>query len=150
MLKMAVGQTEDLDGRFAAEDVLRQCAESLGGLEPQAGLLLASHDLDLDEFLSAVMSAYPDIDLIGCTTIGPMSSASAYSEGSTTLTLFASDVLDFTSGLGIDVSKDAGRAARQAIEKAARRTNKDPALVIVTPTVKASNELDVCMCCSPK
>jgi len=136
MLKMAVGQTEDLDGRFAAEDVLRQCAESLGGLEPQAGLLLASHDLDLDEFLSAVMSAYPDIDLIGCTTIGPMSSASAYSEGSTTLTLFASDVLDFTSGLGIDVSKDAGRAARQAIEKAARRTNKDPALVIVTPTVE--------------
>jgi hypothetical protein len=136
MLKMAVGHTEELDGEYAAEEILKQCTNSLEGLEPQAGLLLASHDLDLEEFIEAVLSAFPDIALVGCTTIGPMSSASSYIEGSTTLTLFASDVLEFTAGLGTAVATDAGNAARQAIEEAASKTDKDPALVIVTPTVE--------------
>jgi hypothetical protein len=136
MLKMAVGHSEELDGEFAAEEILKQCTDSLEGLEPQAGLLFASHDLDLDDFLEVVLSAFPDIALVGCTTIGPMSSASPYVEGSTTLTLFASDVLQFTTGLGTAVTADARVAARHAIEEAASKTDKDPALVIVTPTVE--------------
>jgi hypothetical protein len=136
MLKMAVGQTEELDGEFAADEILKQCAEALAGDEPQAGLLLAAHDLDIEDFLAAIAEAYPELDLIGCTTLGPMSSVSAYSEGSTTLTLFASDVLDFTTGLGTNVSAGVADAARQAVESAAGRTDKDPALLIVTPSVE--------------
>ena len=100
---MAVGQTDELDGEFAAQEVLKQCADALDGQEPQAGLLLAAHDLDFEEFLSVVAATYPAMDLIGCTTMAPMSSVAGYAEGSTTLTLFASDVLDFTAGLGTDV-----------------------------------------------
>jgi hypothetical protein len=133
---MAVGQTDELDGAFAAQEILSQCADALNGQEPQAGLLLASHDLDIEEFLSAVAAAYPDVDLIGCSTIAPMSSVAEYAEGSTTLTLFASDVLDFTVGLGTDVVAGAGSAARQAVEDATRKTDKSPALLIVTPTVE--------------
>ncbi len=136
MLRMAVGQTEELDGEFAAEEILRQCAEALLGQEPQAGLLLASHDLDLEDFLAAVTTAYPEMELIGCTTLAPMSSVSGYVEGSTTLTLFASDVLDFTTGLGSGVVADVAAASRRAVEEAARKTNKDPALLLVTPTVE--------------
>lgn len=51
---MAVGQTDELDGEFAAQEILSQCADALDGQEPQAGLLLASHDLDIEEFLSVV------------------------------------------------------------------------------------------------
>ena len=133
---MAVGQTDELDGEFAAQDILSQCADALDGQEPQAGLLLASHDLDIEEFLSVIAAAYPGVDLIGCSTIAPMSSVSDYVEGSTTLTLFASDVLDFTVGLGTDVAAGAGSAARQAVEDATRKTDKPPALLIVTPTVE--------------
>ena len=133
---MVVGQTDELDGEFAARDVLRQCASTLDGQEPQAGLLLASHDLDFEEFLSAVTTAYPDMDLVGCTTSAAMSSVADYAEGSTTLTLFASDVLDFTAGLGTNVVADVKAAARQAVEEATRKTNKQSSLLIVTPTVE--------------
>lgn len=136
MLKMAVGQSEDLDGEYAAAEILKQCEESLGGLEPQVGLVLASHDLDIEDFLRAVASAYPSTELIGCTTIAPMSSVAKYAEGSTTLTLFASDVLDFTTGLGTQVAADPRAAARNAIVEAARKTDKEPSLLVVTPTVE--------------
>jgi hypothetical protein len=136
MLKMVVGQTEELDGEFAAVEILKQCSEALAGTEPQAGLLLASHDLDIEDFFAAVAREYPDLDLIGCTTLAPMSSAAPYAEGSTTLTLFASDVLDFTTGLGTDVAAGVKDAARQAVESATSDTDKEPALVIVTPSIE--------------
>lgn len=136
MLKMAVGQTEELDGGLAAAEVLAQCAAALDGEVPQAGLLLASHDLDFEDFLAAVADAYPDLELIGCTTAAPVSSASEYIEGSTTLTLFASDVIDFTTGLGTGVAASVDGAARQAVAEATAKTGKEPALAIVTPTME--------------
>jgi hypothetical protein len=136
MLKMAVGHTEELDGELAAEKILSQCADALEGQEPQAGVLLASHDLDFEDFLAAVMAAYPELDLVGCTTVAPMSSVSDYVEGSTTLTLFASDVLEFTTGLGVGVVADTRAAARQAVEQAASNTTKEAALLLVTPSVE--------------
>ena len=143
MLKMAVGHTEELDGEFAAEEILAQCAVALEGLTPQAGLLLASHDLDIEDFLAAVLAAYPDIELIGCTTMAPMSSASDYAEGSTTLTLFASDVLEFTAGLGTNVSTDVNAAVKHAVQEAAGKTEKPPALVVITPTMELSDPATV-------
>ena len=95
MLKMAVGQTDELDGELAAESILGQCSKALEGANPQAGLLLASHDLDIVEFLARIGQAFPQMELIGGTTIGAMSSAAAYQEGATTLSMFASEVLDF-------------------------------------------------------
>jgi hypothetical protein len=136
MLKMAVGHTEELDGEFAAADVLEQCATALDGQIPQAGLLLAAHDLDFEEFLAEVVNAYPDIELIGCTTAAPVSSASDFVEGSTTLTLFASDVIDFTAGLGTGVAASVDDAVRQAVAEAIAKTDKEPALAIVTPTME--------------
>ena len=136
LLRMAVGQTDELDGEIAAQETLRQCADALGGHEPQAGLLLAAHDLDFEEFLSVVTTAYPGMDLIGCTTMAPMSSVADYVEGSTTLTLFASDLLDFTAVLGTNVVAGVKSAARQALEEATRKTDKQSALLIVTPTVE--------------
>jgi hypothetical protein len=133
---MAIGQTEELDGDIAAADVLAQCADSLAGLEPQAGLLLASHDLEFEPFLNAVMDVYPNLEMIGCTTIAPMSSVSEYVEGSTTLTLFASDVLDFTAGVGTNIRNDIAAAARTAVNDAVGKSNKNPAFVISTPTVE--------------
>ena len=136
MFKMAIGFTEELDGEYAAKDVLDQCAEQLGGHEPKAGLLLASADLDADEFLEVVMAAHPDIALIGCTTLGAISSLTEYVEESTTLTLFASDEIDFTAGLGSGVSNGVDTAAREAVLSAKANISKKPALAITTPTME--------------
>lgn len=136
MLRMAVGQTDELEGTFAARDLVDQCAAALDGLEPQAGLLLASHDLDFDELLESIAEAYPSMDLVGCSTLAPMSSAGELAEGSTTLTLFASDVLDFTVGLGTGMATDSGAATRNAVEEARRATEKPPALLVAMPSVE--------------
>ena len=143
MFKMATGHTEELDGEYAAAELLEQCGAGLDGHEARAGLVLAAHDLDLEDFLTAVTTAHPGIELIGCTTLAPISSAAAYSEGSTTLTLFASDVVDFTTGLGTGVAAGVGGAAREAVAVALARTEKEPALVIITPTMEGLDPASV-------
>jgi hypothetical protein len=47
LLRVAAGQTEELDGGFAVHDILKQCADALDGQVPQADVLLAADDLDL-------------------------------------------------------------------------------------------------------
>jgi class 3 adenylate cyclase len=136
MFKMAVGHTKEVEGLAAASDLLSQCASALAGNAPRAGIVLAGHDLDLKTFLAAVNDAHPGIQLIGCTTLAPLSSVSRYSEGATTLTLFASSVIDFTTGLGAGVAADVGLAARTAVAEAASKTAKPPALAVVTPSVE--------------
>ena len=143
MLKMAVGHTEELDADLAAAEILEQCAEAMDGLDPQAGLLLASHDLDLEDFLAIVRATYPDIELIGCTTLAPMSSAADFSEGSTTLTLFASDVIEFAAGLGRGVTAGVERAAAEAVGTAGAKTNMDIALCIAIPSVEGVDPTSV-------
>jgi hypothetical protein len=59
-----------------------------------------------------------------------MSSVSGFADDGVTLTLFASDVVDFTSGVGEEVSSDPEAAARQAIRHAVAGTEQDPALAI--------------------
>ena len=143
MLKMAVGHTEELDADLAASEILEQCAAAMDGLEPQAGLLLASHDLDLEDFLALLRATYPDIELIGCTTLAPMSSAADFSEGSTTLTLFASDVVEFSAGLGRGVTDGVDHAAADAVNSASAKTDKKIALCIAMPSVEGLDPTSV-------
>jgi hypothetical protein len=136
MLRMAVGHTDELDGELAATEIIAQCNEALDGLTPQAGLLLVSHDVDLEEFLALIRASFPEIALIGCTTLAPMSSAADYIEGSTTLTLFSSDVVRFSSGLGRGVSIDVDRASADAVAGATGTGTEKAALCIATPSLE--------------
>jgi len=133
---MAVGQTEEADGHLAAREVLAKAMPGLGGEPPAAALLFANHDLEFEAFFDEIFAAYPDLPLIGCTAVAPVSSAAPHVEGATTLTLFASDVIEFTVGLATGVAADVGVAARRAIEEASAGAAKPPALVITTPTAE--------------
>jgi hypothetical protein len=136
VLKMAIGQTEEADGLLAAREVLAEAIPGLGGQPPGAAILFANHDLEFDAFFDEIFSAYPDLPLIGCTAVAPVSSAAPHVEGATTLTLFASDVIDFSVGLATGVSADVGLAARRAVADAMAATDKPAALVIITPTAE--------------
>ena len=140
---MAVGQTDELDGELAAEEILAQTVDGLDGLEPQAALLLASHDLDIEVFLEQITASYPEMGLIGCTAIAAMSSSADFADGSTTLTLFASDTIDFTVGLGSGIAEDVGGAVREAVEDATSKTAKPPSLMIATPSVEGFDPAEV-------
>ncbi len=137
MLKMAVGQTEEIEGALAAEDVLRQCSATLDGATPQCGVVLASHDLDVQDFLTALKDLCPGLPVVGGTTVATMSSAAEYVEGATTLTLFASDVLEFRTGVGTGVAHAPEAAVDQALSMALDDATSEPALCIVIPTVES-------------
>jgi hypothetical protein len=130
---MAVGHSDELELEDAVEDVLRQCAETLGQLEPTAGLLFSTHESDPAPVIAAVRRAHPAIDLVGSTSAAELSSVLGFQEGSVTLALFASDVVDISGGLGTNASSDPEGAARAALREALGKTEREPRLCLTAP-----------------
>ena len=136
MFLMAVAQTSEMDGVPAVTALLEQCRRSLGANIPQAGMLIAGHDLELEDFLDALYREYPELLLIGGTTVAPMSSAAEYYEGATTLSLFASDQVEFSLGIGYPANDGIEAAARQAVAQARTRVSQAPALCLTVASVE--------------
>lgn len=88
MLKVAVGHSEDVDAKDAVLEVLEQCQETLNGLVPQAGILYSAMAFDYPVVLEHIMTVYPELELIGCTTDGEISSKLGCIEDSITLIFF--------------------------------------------------------------
>lgn len=133
MLVAASGHSEDIDTLSAFAEVREQCEAALEGRPPQAGLLFAGIDFEHQELLDAINDAWPGIELIGCTTDGELSSCLGFQEDSISLLLFASDTINFASGLGRGLSEDAQAACTQAAEQARAKSEFEPRLCITTP-----------------
>ena len=106
MLKTVIVHSLELDSQDAAQEIVEQSRAELGGLNPQAGMLFAGIDHDFKLILKKINEAYPDMELIGCTTDGEMSSVQGFSDDSIVLTLFHSERLDFKAGVADKVTKD--------------------------------------------
>jgi hypothetical protein len=136
---MAVGHSDDIDPEDAVAAVLEQCDRSLDGARPTAGLLFSTSDTDLAPVVDRVRRAHPDIELVGSTSAGEMSSVLGFQEDSVALALFTSDSVDITAGVGLGVSASAEGAARQAIAQALSKTDKPPRLCITMPCITADD-----------
>jgi hypothetical protein len=134
MFRMAVGHSDDIDADLAARAIVDQCLERLEGVEPKAGLLFSAWETDHQTVLRCVQERLPGIELIGSTSSGEMSSEMGYQEDSITLALFASDDVDITGGIAIDLWDDIPAAVRAAVEQARAKTGKEPRLCITTPS----------------
>ncbi len=130
-----MGHSDDIDADVAARIIVDQCLEGLDGLEPKAGLLFSAWESDHEVVLSSVRERVPGIELIGSTSSGEMSSEMGYQEDSITLALFASDEVDITGGVAERLWDDVPGAARSAVEQARNKTEKEPRLCIVTPSI---------------
>ncbi len=130
MFKMAVGYSEDVDEGDAIAEALDAAAGKLEGETPTAGVLFAGTDYDHEPLVAEVLRRYPDINLIGCAANAQMSTDSGFADVGITLTLFASDVIDITSGVGENVSADPVGASKRAVLQALAGTDKEPALAI--------------------
>ncbi|MEE9187320.1 MAG: FIST N-terminal domain-containing protein, partial [Bacteroidota bacterium] len=133
MLVAASGHSEDIDTLEAFAEIREQCEPALRGKTPQAGLLFAAIDFEHQDLLDAIHEAWPGIQLIGCTTDGELSSCQGFKEDSISLLLLASDTIEFTTGLGREVSQGAEAACSRAVAEARAKTTLEPSVCIATP-----------------
>lgn len=133
MLRVAVGHSADPDSRVAVRDVLEQCQRSLVGAMPQAAILLAAIDFDHALILQEINQCFPDIELIGGTTDGELSSVLGFQQDSLTLMLFCASTIEIRAGLGHPLSANPVAATRQAIEQAMAQLHQPPQLCLTTP-----------------
>jgi len=142
MFKMGVGHSDDLNVEACVAELLSQAVAGLDGAEPGGGLLFAAYDMDHQPLLSRIHEAYPDLELAGCSTGGEVSSVMGFQDDSVTLALFASDVVDFTTGIGVNASQDAMAACREAVAQARKKSDQDPVLCIAMPDGLTFNSAD--------
>ncbi|RFP58166.1 MAG: hypothetical protein BJG00_011225 [Limnothrix sp. CACIAM 69d] len=133
MLKTVLGHSDDPDSQGAIEEVLEQCTRELAGMLPKAGLLFAAIDFDHALILQKINQAFPDLQLIGCTTDGEISSILGFQQDSLTLTLFCSDTVEICAGVGRQTEQDAIAAARQAVQQATEKSLTPAKLCITVP-----------------
>ncbi|HEX2754503.1 MAG TPA: FIST N-terminal domain-containing protein, partial [Candidatus Limnocylindrales bacterium] len=123
---MAVGHSDDVDAADAIAIAIDQCRAQLGGIVPQAGVLVAAFDSFDPSLVAAVRDAFPGVALMGSTSSAEMSSTSGFLEDSVSLAMFASDAIDVTAGLGVGLDTDVDAACRAAITEARSTTQREP------------------------
>jgi hypothetical protein len=132
MFKVAIGHSNDFVSEEAIASAIAQCQETLAGIKPQAGILLAGIEFDRKIILQEVNKVFPDLELIGGTTDGEISSVLGFEQDSLVLMLFCSDRLQIRAGIGYNLSQDPQAAAESAIATARFHTD-DVALCITLP-----------------
>jgi hypothetical protein len=133
MLKVVVGHSDDPDSQDAIAEVLEQCIAALAGTVPQAGLLFAAIDFEHTLILETINQRFGEIDLIGCTTDGEMSSILGFQQDSLTLMLFCSDTVEIRAGVGYQSQENPIAAANQAVKQATDKISTAPKLCITLP-----------------
>jgi len=118
VFKAVVGHSEDVIAAEAAKEAIGQIRRSLGQAQPRAGVLFCSVDFDHSLILAAVRTAFPAIELVGCTTDGEFSSAQGFAEDSLTLLVFVSDTVEIRAGCGRDAARRGEEAGREAAASA--------------------------------
>lgn len=139
MFRVGIGHSIDPDSASAIAEVIAECTLSLDGEIPQAGVLFAATDFDHILILQTIQDAFGEIELIGGTTNGEISSSMGFQQDSLTLMLFASDEVEIRAGLGRDVSKNPIQIAQQAVEMAKVKSSTQPQLCLTFPDSLTSN-----------
>jgi hypothetical protein len=134
MFKAYVGHSNDPDSQFAVAEVLQQCIDALAGEQPRAGVLFAAFDFDHALILAEINKIFPDIELIGSTTNGEMSSVMGFQEDSLVLLLFCADeCIEISTGIGRNTSQNLTVAVEEAIATATAKLSAPPQLCLTFP-----------------
>lgn len=139
---IVIGNSEDIDGHSVADEILEICQDKLSGRNPKAGILFASIDTEAEILLDRIFEVWPDIELVGTSTDGELS-PDGFAEDSVTLMLLGGDGVEFTAGLGRNLSQDVEAACAAAVNEAMGKTNKPPCLCIATPESLTANARQV-------
>lgn len=132
-MKTTIHHSEDIDSLDAIAEILAECMPSWADSAPQAGILYASIDHDLEVLQQPLMERWPGLELVGCSGNGQISSVRGTTDDSVVLMLFGSDRVRFRSGIGTGVTRDPAEAARQAVAAAIEGESEAPALCVLLP-----------------
>ncbi|CAN2046376.1 FIST C-terminal domain-containing protein [Candidatus Magnetomoraceae bacterium gMMP-13] len=133
-MKIGIGHSNNIDEKIALKEALKQCNLDLNGAIPKAGILFISlMNIDYSFLLNRIAEEFPKIELIGCTTDGEISDILGYKNYSILLTVFASDEIEFATGIGENISINPETAAKQAFKMAKSKIQKIPKLCITLP-----------------
>ena len=133
MLKIAIGQGEDIDTTVAVESAISSCRNQLQGSAPQAGIVFSDIDFDHQLVLNEIHRQFGEFDLIGCTTGGEFSTDIGFSDDSINLILFSTDRIQIKAGIGLNVSIDPVAAAETAVHQAREGLSGPEALCLTFP-----------------
>ena len=133
MFKVVVTHSDDPDSQSAVDEILEQCLADLAGIVPQAGILFAAIDFEHELILNQIHQTFPDLELIGCTTDGEISSKLGFQQDSLTLMLFCADTVKISAGVGQATQHNPIAAAQQAVQQATANMTIIPQLCIPLP-----------------
>lgn len=133
MLKAVVGHSNDPDTAHAIAEVLAQCTADLEGHIPSAGILFAAPDFEHQDILDQIYGTFPDLQLIGGTTDGEISSVLQFQQDSLALILFCSDTIEFQAAVGRHISSNPVAIATQTAQQTLERSQQTINLCITTP-----------------
>jgi hypothetical protein len=136
MFKVAVGHSEDINQEAAVREIVEQIHTLLGDVAPQAGIVYCSVDFNHSFIISEIRSAFPRIEIIGCTTDGEFSSKHGFTEDAIVLMAFAADKIRIRAGAGKDISEKgiaAGREAAAAANSASNQAENKFAIILSDP-----------------
>lgn len=143
MLEVVVGHSNDPDSESAIAEILHQCYDSLQGRFPQAGILFAAIDFDHSLILQQIDQAFPNLELIGGTTDGEISSILEFQQDSLTLILFYAEGIEIRAGMGQSVSADPVNATQQAVLQAKNALAIAPQLCITIPESLTASSVSI-------
>ena len=133
MLKVGLGQAEGIDTRRAVQSVIAQCKWQLQDDHPQAGIVFAGTNFDHREMLAEINRSFPQIELIGCTTAGELSSNYGFSDESIVLKVFYSNDIKIKAGVGRILSENPAAAIKSAVNHAKSKLSEKPSICLTFP-----------------
>ncbi len=140
-LRVGLGHSADIDGRAAVRAALENAERELGGVEPVAGVILASVEYEHGQILKAVLERWPDLQVTGGTTDGELSSVGGFHPDSVLLILFGGEGLSARAASSENLSADPDAAVRHAVGQLDER-RPQLLLSIFAPSSNASHVLN--------
>lgn len=135
MFKVAIGHSEDPYTEDATIEVINACRKELGDKNPQACILFAAIDYEYNLILKKIKEEMPDIQIVGCSSSGELSTKLGYSEGSLLMIAFYSDTVSMASSVARDISKDIAASVEVALQEARSKLKGEPTLCFIFPDI---------------
>jgi hypothetical protein len=134
MIESVYSVSDNLDPLAGVRSVVADCRAQLGGRCPSAGLFFTScMEADYEQMLAEIHGAFPDIELIGCTTDGEITPERGFTEDSSALLLLVSEDIGFAAAVAENISGKAKEATARAYQQAKSRLGQEPAMALVLP-----------------
>lgn len=134
MLESVYSVSDDLDPIAGVRSVVADCRDQLGGRGAAAGLFFTSClEADYGQMLAVIAEAFPDIELIGCTTDGEITPQRGFTEDSSALLLLISDQISFAAAVAENISDSAEYSISEAYRQAKANLGLEPTMALVLP-----------------